>query len=179
MGNAHVNIVPYQVFETAPKPSGERDHLIVAVGNDGQFAKLCEILGRSEWALDPRFTKNPDRVRHRDVLVPLLAEVLKTRTKAQWLADFDRLQVPGAPINQLDEVFVDPQVQARGMVETLAHPIGRSLQLVASPIKMSETPVATRRPPPMLGEHTDEVLRDWLGWSDSQIDSLRQQSVID
>ncbi|MEY2780507.1 MAG: hypothetical protein RL307_211 [Pseudomonadota bacterium] len=179
MGNAHVNIVPYQVFETAPKSNGERDHMIVAVGNDGQFAKLCDIIGHPEWAIDPRFKKNPDRVRHRQVLVPLLSEVFLTRNKADWLADFERQQVPGAPINQLSEVFVDPQVQARGMVETLDHPIGKSLQLVASPIKMSETPVSTRRAPPMLGEHTDEVLREWLGWSEAQIADLRKQAVID
>jgi crotonobetainyl-CoA:carnitine CoA-transferase CaiB-like acyl-CoA transferase len=179
MGNAHVNIVPYQVFETAAKANGERDHLIVAVGNDGQFAKLCDILGHPEWATDPRFQKNPDRVRHRQVLVPLLSEVFLTRRKSEWLAEFERLQVPGAPINQLSEVFADPQVQARGMVESVSHPIGQSVQLVASPIKMSETPVATRRAPPMLGEHTDEVLREWLGWGDAQIATLRQQAVID
>jgi len=87
--------------------------------------------------------------------------------------------VPGAPINQLDEVFKDPQVQARGMVESMAHPVGRTVQLVASPIKLSETPVATRRPPPMLGEHTHEVLRDWLGWDEARVDALRQQAIID
>ena len=179
MGNAHMNIVPYQVFETAPKPSGERDHMIVAVGNDGQFAKLCDIVGHPEWAKDPRFARNPDRVRHREVLVPQLAEIFLKRNKSDWLAEFERLHVPGAPINQLDEVFKDPQVQARGMVESMAHPVGRTVQLVASPIKLSETPVATRRPPPMLGEHTHEVLRDWLGWDEARIDALRQQAIID
>jgi crotonobetainyl-CoA:carnitine CoA-transferase CaiB-like acyl-CoA transferase len=179
MGNAHVNVVPYQVFEVAPKPSGERDHIIVAVGNDGQFAKLCAILGHPEWGIDARFVRNQDRVRHREALIPLLADVLIQQPKAHWLASFERLQVPGAPINQLDEVFADPHVQSRGMVQTLSHPVGQDFQLVASPIKMSATPVNTRRPPPMLGEHTEEVLREWLTWEPARIDALRQAGVVD
>jgi crotonobetainyl-CoA:carnitine CoA-transferase CaiB-like acyl-CoA transferase len=161
-GNAHQNIVPYQVFETAPMPSGEKDHLILAVGNDGQFAKFCAVAGRSEIAADPRFSKNQERVRHRAVLVPLLEAIFKTRSKADWLGALEAAKVPCGAINNLAEVFADPQVQARGMVHTWEHPLAGAVQLVASPIRMSLTPARTDLPPPLLGQHTDEVMRTWL-----------------
>jgi crotonobetainyl-CoA:carnitine CoA-transferase CaiB-like acyl-CoA transferase len=161
-GNAHQNIVPYQVFETAPMPSGEKDHLILAVGNDSQFAKFCAVAGRSEIASDVRFSKNQERVRHRAVLVPMLEEIFKTRSKADWLGALEAAKVPCGAINNLAEVFADPQVQARGMVHTWEHPLNGAVQLVASPIKMSLTPPRTDLPPPLLGQHTDEVLGTWL-----------------
>ena len=162
MGNAHQNIVPYQVFETAPSADGAKDHLILAVGNDGQFAKFCEVAGHPELATDPRFVRNQDRVRNRTVLVPLLAEVLKRRPKRDWLEALEAAKVPCGAINNLAEVFVDPQVQARGMVDEWAHPLHPGLRLVASPMKLSATPVRTDLPPPLLGQHTDEVLAEIL-----------------
>jgi crotonobetainyl-CoA:carnitine CoA-transferase CaiB-like acyl-CoA transferase len=161
-GNAHQNIVPYQVFETAPMPSGEKDHLILAVGNDSQFAKFCAVAGRSEIAADVRFSKNQERVRHRAVLVPMLEAIFITRSKADWLGALEAAKVPCGAINNLAEVFADPQVQARGMVHTWEHPLNGAVQLVASPIKMSLTPPRTDLPPPLLGQHTDEVLGTWL-----------------
>jgi len=163
MGNAHVNIVPYQVFEVAPTSTGERDFLIVAVGNDSQYAKLCECLGQASWATDTHFVRNQDRVRHRDVLIPMLASVLMTQGKKHWLGLLEAAKVPCGPINNLAEVFADPHVRERGMVQQWQHPLKAGLSLVASPIKMSETPVRQDFPPPMLGQHTQQVLSEWLG----------------
>jgi hypothetical protein len=178
MGNAHVNIVPYQVFEVAPKGSGERDFMIVAVGNDGQFAKLCDALGRADWALDPRFVRNQDRVRHRDELIPMLSEVLLTRGKYVWLEALDTAKVPCGPINNLAEVFNDTHVQSRQMVESWQHASGVAIDLVASPMKLSQTPVRHHLPPPMLGQHTDEVLQEWLSLDASRLAALRQAQAI-
>jgi crotonobetainyl-CoA:carnitine CoA-transferase CaiB-like acyl-CoA transferase len=161
-GNAHQNIVPYQVFETAPMPSGEKDHLILAVGNDGQFAKFCAVAGRSEIAADARFSKNQERVRNRAVLVPMLEAIFKARSKADWLGALEAAKVPCGAINNLAEVFADPQVQARGMVHAWQHPLAGTVKLVASPIKMSVTPPRSDLAPPLLGQHTDEVLDTWL-----------------
>jgi crotonobetainyl-CoA:carnitine CoA-transferase CaiB-like acyl-CoA transferase len=153
-GNAHQSIVPYQVFEVAD------GHLILAVGNDGQFARFCAVAGCPHLALDPRFAKNADRVRHRELLVPLLAERLRTRTRADWLTALEAATVPCGPINDLEEVFADPQVISRGLAVPVAHPHNTALQLVASPMRLSATPVQQRRPPPLLGQHTDEVLAE-------------------
>lgn len=170
-GNAHQNIVPYQVFETSD------GHVILAVGNDGQFAKFCEVAGCPELARDPRYARNADRVRHRDMLVPLLAERLKTRPKQAWLSALEAAKVPCGAINDLAEVFADPQVQARGMAVPMPHPLTDALRVVASPIKLSATPVQYRRAPPLLGEHTDAVLAE-LGWSEAERAELRQQGVL-
>jgi crotonobetainyl-CoA:carnitine CoA-transferase CaiB-like acyl-CoA transferase len=170
-GNAHQNIVPYQVFEVAD------GHLILAVGNDSQFAKFCDVAGRPELAQDPRFIKNADRVRHRATLVPLLAEVFKARKKYDWLPALEAAKVPCGAINNLAEVFADPHVQSRGMTVSMPHPLTDALQLVASPMKLSATPVQYRLPPPLLGEHTDEVLREF-GWSSGELAALRRNGVI-
>ncbi|MGM9428430.1 CaiB/BaiF CoA transferase family protein [Hydrogenophaga sp. MI9] len=166
-GNAHVNIVPYQVFEVAPDAQGQPQHIILAVGNDGQFAKFCEVAGQPELATDGRFARNQNRVRHRAVLVPLLEAIFKTRGKADWLSALEAAKVPCGPINSLAEVFADPHVLARGMVHRWegeqAHPLADQVDLVASPIRLSATPVRSQRPPPLLGEHQAEVLADWLG----------------
>lgn len=180
-GNAHQNIVPYQVFEVLPPPGapeGTRDHLILAVGNDSQFAKFCTVAGRPDLAQDPRYAKNQDRVRHRGELVPLLESLLKMRTKADWLAALEAAKVPCGAINALDEVFVDPHVVARGMVHTWEHPVAGPVRLVASPMKLSATPVRTDLPPPLLGQHTDEVLQSVLGWSPETIAQMRQEGCI-
>ncbi len=182
MGNAHQNIVPYQVFEVAPRPDGGKDFIILAVGNDGQFAKFCDVAGRPELAQNPKYVKNADRVRHRAELVPVLAEVMKGRAKADWLAALEAAKVPCGPINSLDEVFADPQVQARGMVTEWQHPLKSGLRLVSSPLKLSKTPVRSAdsggRPPPLLGQHTDEVLGELLGYDAEQIAALRDQGAI-
>ena len=170
-GNAHQNIVPYQVFEVAD------GHLIVAVGNDAQFARFCTVAGCSELAPDPRFATNANRVRHREILVPLLADRLKLRSRADWLAALEAAKVPCGPINDLADVFADPQVRERGMTVSLAHPHSDALELVASPMKLSATPVQLRRPPPLLGQHTDEVLAE-MGVDAARRQQLRQLGVI-
>jgi len=178
MGNAHVNIVPYQRFEVAAKPSGERDHIIVAVGNDLQFAKLCDCLGQPQWASDPRFVRNQDRVQNRDTLIPMLAQCLQTRHKAHWLGLLENAKVPCGPINNLAEVFADPHVQARNMVNTWQHPYQQDLRLVASPLKLSRTPVRQDHPPPQLGQHTTQLLQEVLGYDVSHIEQLKNKGVI-
>ena len=180
-GNAHQNIVPYQVFEVMPPDGtapGTRDHLILAVGNDGQFAKFCAVAGHPELAEDPRYAQNANRVRHRAELVPQLEAIMKTRTKAAWLGALESAKVPCGALNTLGEVFVDPPVQERGMVSTWSHPIQADLKLVSSPIKMSRTPVRQDLPPPMLGHHTAEVLSEVLGWTAAQQGPLRGKGVI-
>jgi crotonobetainyl-CoA:carnitine CoA-transferase CaiB-like acyl-CoA transferase len=171
MGNAHQNIVPYQVFEASD------GHLILAVGNDRQFAKFCAIAGHSEWAQDPRFAKNADRVRQRQLLVPQIAAVLKTRPRDQWLAALEAAQVPCGAINNLAEAFADPQAQAREMTQAMAHPLTDKLRLVASPIKLSITPVSYRHAPPLLGQHTREILLG-AGFDETQIAVLHQQGAL-
>ena len=180
-GNAHVNIVPYQVFEVLPPepaPAGAHDHMILAVGNDQQFAKFCAVAERPDLAADARFAKNLGRVQHRDILIPMLADVMKTRTKADWLARLEAVKVPAGPINNLAEVFADPQVQERAMVTHWEHPGERDLRLVSSPIKLSKTPVQHKLPPPLLGQHTDEVLCELLGLNAGQIGALRGNGAI-
>ena len=177
-GNAHQNIVPYQVFETAVNAAGEKDHMILAVGNDSQFAKFCAVCGRNDLAADERFSKNQARVRNRETLVPILGEIMKSRSKADWLAALEVAKVPCGAINNLAEVFADPQVQARGMVDTWAHPLADAVQLIASPIKMSLTPPRTDLPPPLLGQHTEEVLQELLSISQLSAHNLRAKGVI-
>jgi crotonobetainyl-CoA:carnitine CoA-transferase CaiB-like acyl-CoA transferase len=180
-GNAHQNIVPYQVFEVKAaegSTADARDHIILAVGNDGQFAKFCAVAGVPGLAQDARFAQNASRVRHRAELVPQLEVILKTRTKADWLAALEAAKVPCGAINNLAEVFADPHIQAREMVRHWQHPIQADLQLVASPIKMSLTPVRQDLPPPLLGQHTQDVLTDVLGYGPEQQRLLREQGVI-
>jgi crotonobetainyl-CoA:carnitine CoA-transferase CaiB-like acyl-CoA transferase len=157
MGNAHPNIVPYQDFPTA---DGD---MIVAVGNDGQFARLCEAVGRAEWAADPRFATNPQRVANRRELITLLRQATVMRTTREWIALLEQAGVPCGPINRIDQVFDDAQVQARGMRIEMPHPLAEKVALVANPIRFGASPVTYRNAPPTLGQHTDEVLRDWLG----------------
>ena len=171
-GNAHQNIVPYQVFACAD------GHLILAVGNDSQFAKFCDVAGKAEWARDSRFAQNANRVRHRATLVPLLADVLRGRTQRQWLNALEPLGVPCGPINRLDAVFADPQLLARGLKSDLPHPTAGSVPQVGAPMKFMGTPLATTQPPPLLGEHTADVLRERLALSDAAIAQLAAEGVI-
>ncbi|KVD34146.1 CaiB/BaiF CoA transferase family protein [Burkholderia ubonensis] len=171
-GNAHPNIVPYQTFQT-------RDGwIIVAVGNDGQFRKFVEAGGRAELADDERFATNPARVRHRETLVPILADMVKTLDKDAWIAALEAAGVPCGPINDLEEVFDDEQVVARGMQVELPHPCGANVKLVRNPIRMSATPPDARSAPPLLGAHTDAVLRELLGYDDERIAALKAKQAI-
>jgi len=172
MGNAHPNIVPYQDFPTA---DGD---IILTIGNDGQFRKFAEVAGHPEWAADPRFASNKARVAHRKALVPLIRQVTVFRTTAEWVAVLEQAGVPCGPINDLAQVFADPHVQARGLRVDLAHPLAGSVPQVASPIRLSESPVQYRKAPPLLGEHSEQVLQQLLGLSPEQIATLRQTRVI-
>ena len=165
-GNAHQNLVPYQVFAAAD------GHLIVAVGNDSQFRNYCRVIGLPELADDPRFAINPQRVRNREVLVPLLAERMASGARDTWLTELERAGVPAGPINTVDQVYEDPHVLARQMKRELPHPLGGTVPVAASPLKLSGSPVQYHRAPPVLGEHTRQVLSGMLGLSDDEIDAL-------
>jgi crotonobetainyl-CoA:carnitine CoA-transferase CaiB-like acyl-CoA transferase len=171
-GNAHQNIVPYQVFACAD------GHLILAVGNDSQFARFCEVAGVPEWAQDPRYSKNADRVRNRETLVPKVADVIAQRSQRDWLSALEEAGVPCGPINKLDAVFADPQIIARGMRFDLPHALAGRVPQVGPPIKMSGTPPAPERPPPLLAEHTMRVLRERLHLSESEVRALAVEGVV-
>ncbi|MBC8022332.1 MAG: CoA transferase [Burkholderiales bacterium] len=172
MGNAHQNIVPYHVFRAAD------EFIIVAVGNDSQFAKFCEILGKPEWSGDARFATNPARVRHRDLLVDMISERMRSRPAREWLSLLEPSGVPCGPINDLSQVFSDAQVRHRGMEVRAPHPAAGEVRMVANPIKFSATPITHDTPPPLLGEHTEHVLSSVLGMSGGEIDRLRNEGLI-
>ncbi|NQD93478.1 CoA transferase [Pseudomonas sp. CrR25] len=172
LGNAHPNIVPYQDF-----PSADGD-FIIAVGNDGQFRKLCEVACLPALAVDPRFSSNQARVAHRAELIPLLRQATVFKTTAEWIAQLEQAGVPCGPINDLAQVFADPQVKARGLRIELPNGLGSTTSLVASPLRLSATPVEYRNAPPLLGEHTEQVLTRHLGLSPAQIAALHQAGVL-
>ncbi|WP_321838198.1 MULTISPECIES: CaiB/BaiF CoA-transferase family protein [Pseudomonas] len=172
LGNAHPNIVPYQDFPTA---DGD---FILTVGNDSQFRKFAEVAGRSEWVDDPRFATNKLRVANRGVLVPLIRQATVFKTTAEWVAQLEAVGVPCGPINDLAQVFADPQVQARGLAMQLPHALAGLVPQVASPIRLSETPVEYRNAPPLLGEHTQQVLERVLGMQASAVQALRLSGVL-
>ncbi|MFN9730852.1 MAG: CaiB/BaiF CoA transferase family protein [Pseudomonadota bacterium] len=171
-GTAHPNNVPYQVMPAAD------GHFMLAVGNDAQFRRCCAVVGRPEWADDPRFATNAARVAQRAELVPLLAAELRRRPAREWLDALSRETVPCAPVNTLDQVFDDPQVRARGMRIDLRHALGGTVPMVGSPLKLSATPVEYRAAPPLLGADTRAVLREHLGLADTQVEALAAQGVI-
>ena len=171
-GNAHQNIVPYQVFACAD------GHLILAVGNDGQFRKFCDVAGTREWADDARFATNAARVRNRATIVPLIDGVMRTRTQQAWLAALEQAGIPCGPINRLDQVFRDPQVAARRMRIDLAHPLAGSVPQVRAPLRLSGTPLEYALPPPLLGEHTADVLSRRLGLRQAAIGDLAARGII-
>lgn len=160
MGNAHPNIVPYQDF-----PSADGD-FILTVGNDGQFRRFCEVAGHPEWADDPRFATNAQRVGNRKILIPLIRQTTVFRSTEQWMSDLGAAGVPCGPVNNLQQVFEDPQVRARGLRITMEHVLSGQVDLVANPIRLSRTPVRYRSAPPLLDQHAAQVLRDWLGSAD-------------
>ena len=169
-GNAHPNIMPQQVFRCR---DGE---FVLAVGNDGQYAKLCEVLGRPELN-DERFTRNAGRVRHRDEMNGLLADIFLEWKRADLLAALSRAGVPSGPINTIPEAFSDPQIGHRRMLVDIAHPVAGQLRQVANPMLFSAAPIAYDRPPPGLGQHTSEILGE-LGLGPHEIEALRQDAVI-
>ena len=172
LGNAHPNIVPYQDFPTA---DGD---FILTVGNDSQFRKFAEVAGRPQWAEDPRFLTNKLRVANRTELIPLIRQATVFKTTAQWVAELERAGVPCGPINDLAQVFADPHVQSRGLAISLPHGLGGTVPQVASPIRLSETPVEYTSAPPLLGEHTDAVLERLLGMQATKVRALRDAGVL-
>ncbi len=170
-GNGHPNIVPYRTFDTA---DGE---VAVAVGNDAQFATLAGVLGHPEWANDERFSRNRDRVEHRDVIDGLIQEVMATRSRAQWIELLDEAGIPSGPINNVAEALASAQTAGRGMVAEVDHPIQGLIRMLGLPVRFDGTPSSIRRHPPMLGEHTDEVLREMAGLSQNEIEDLRSRGV--
>ncbi|AIB14286.1 CoA-transferase (plasmid) [Azospirillum argentinense] len=172
LGNAHPNIVPYQAFATLD------GHIILAVGNDGQFAKFCQVAGRPELAQDPRYATNPARVANRKELVPILELLLEQRSSRDWLSALEAVGVPCGPINDVSQVFADPHVQARNIHQDLPHPTAGTVPTVASPIRYSVTPIEHTVAPPTLGQHTDAVLEEALGLCAADIAALREKGVV-
>jgi crotonobetainyl-CoA:carnitine CoA-transferase CaiB-like acyl-CoA transferase len=172
MGNAHPNIVPYEAYRAA-------DHyIILATGNDGQYQRFCDVAGRADLAEDARFATNRDRVENRGVLGPILRDIIAAQSRSFWLAELEKVGVPCGPINNLEQVFDDPHVQARGARREVEHPAGGLIPTVANPIRLSESPIQYERAPPALGQHTDDVLTDMLGIDAARIAKLREDGVI-
>jgi formyl-CoA transferase len=171
-GTAHVNIVPYQAFQM------QDGYMIIGAANDRLWVKLCEAIGLSELARDPQYASNAQRVEHREDIVHLLEARLITRTRKAWEAILAPLGIPCGPINRMDEVFADPQVQHLQMVLEAEHPAAGTVRMVRNPVSFSLTPVDLRQVPPRLGEHTEEVLRDVLGYSAAEVAALRAGGVV-
>lgn len=171
-GTAHPNIVPYQVMPAAD------GYFMLAVGNDGQFARLCEVIGEPELARDPRYASNNARVANRELLVPHLQQVLRTRSAAEWLAALEQAVVPANPVNRIDQVFADPQVQARGLRIELPHAGGGRVAMVRNPLKFSATPLRYEQAAPLLGQHTFEVLGEVLAVDGERLRVLRELGVV-
>ena len=171
-GTAHPNIVPYQAFQTAD------GYLMLAVGNDSQFANCCASLGCPEVAEDPRYSANSARIENRDELIQIIAGRLTGETTAYWLDRFASLHIPAGPINDLAQVFSDPVVAERRIVRSLNHSLAGEVPTVANPVRFSDTPVEYKLAPPVLGQHTAEVLKDDLGYSDKEIARLYDSGAI-
>jgi formyl-CoA transferase len=171
-GNAHPNIVPYQAFQA-------RDgYFAFAAGNDRQWAAFCQAVGRSDWTEDPRFATNPSRNQNRAPLLEQLGELFRQHDIAHWISLCETIGLPAAPINDIAGVFEHPQVQARGMVQHLPHPTAGSVPLLASPLRLVTSPAPARLPPPLLGQHTQEILGEWLGYDEAAVQTLRQEGVV-
>jgi formyl-CoA transferase len=173
MGNAHPNIVPYEAFEAK-----DGIYIALGVGNDNQWQKFCKLAKLENLTHDPRYATNPKRVENRKELVSFLREIFRQKTSAEWLQILAEAEVPCGPINTIDRVFADPQVLARGMLVEMEHPVTGKYRVVGSPMKLSETPVRYQTPPPRLGEYTEEILRDILGYESAQISRLKKENVI-
>ncbi len=171
-GNGHPNIVPYQSFATADA------HIVLAVGNDAQFSRLCELLGQPQLAGDPRYASNRERVRNKAALLPILEQAFKTRSAREWLRELRSRRIPCGPINTIDKVFDDRQIRHRGMLRRMSHRLAGEFDTVASPIRFARAAHHSEQAPPLLGEHTDAVLDELLGLERERIDGLRQLGVI-
>ena len=171
-GNAHAQVVPYEVFPTSD------GHIILAIGNDGQFKRFCEIAGCPQLADEERFKTNSQRIVHRAELIPLIAEVMRTRSKQEWIAALEEATVPCGPINNMKEVFEDPQVKHRQLRVDIPHPSGGTAPVVASPMRLSQTPVEYRFAPPLLGEHNEEIYRGLLGKSATELARLKSAGIV-
>src|SRR5579884_868913 len=171
-GTAHPSIVPYQGF------AARDGYFLIGAANDRLFRRLCAVLGHPEWADDPRFATNGDRVRHREVLLPAIEAITRERTVAEWLAALEAAGIPAAPINTVDRALEDPQVAALGLVRTVAHPTLGPIRLTAPFVQFDGEAPAIRRPPPRLGEHTAAVLEEWLGLDAATIAQLRAAGVV-
>lgn len=171
-GNAHPNIVPYQTFACAD------GYIIVATGNDGQYQKFVEVGGRADLAFHERYATNPLRVKHREELVPLLAGMVSRQSRDFWIEQLEAVGVPCGPINNLDDVYSNPQVLARGIVNEVPHPTAGTVKLVRNPMRLSASPADNAVAPPLLGQHTDDIVRDLLGHSDDEIAALRAKGVL-
>ena len=171
-GNAHPQVVPYEAFATSD------GHIILAVGNDGQFKRFCQVAGCPELAEEKRFATNSQRIVHRAELIPIVAGILRTRSKREWLEALEAAGVPCGPINNMKEVFDDPQVKHRNLRVDIPHPSGGSAPVVASPMRLSETPVEYRLAPPLLGQHNGEVYRGLLGKSEAEMARLAKAGIV-
>lgn len=172
LGNEHPNIVPYQSFATA------NGHIILAVGNDDQFRRFCDLVNDPDLADDSHFTTNRQRVLNRASLIPIIEKIMKQRSSEEWLQKLDEENIPCGPINTIDKVFANEQIQHRGMQFEISHPLAKNISMVANPIQFSKTPNKYDRPPPLLGEHTDEVLTEVLELDAAELDALKNRGVI-
>jgi len=171
-GNGHPNIVPYQEFQARDQ------QFAFAAGNDGQWSKFCQAVGKLEWIEDERFATNSARLKNRATVVAMLNELFSTRNASEWLSLCDEIGIPAAPINNLAQVFDDPQVQARKLRLEMPHPTAGTVPLLASPLNIITSPPGLFSPPPLLGEHSDEILRSLLGYDETGIRALREEGVI-
>ena len=172
MGNAHSNMVPYQVFKCA------QGDIIIAVGNDGQYAAFCKVIGREDLATDPDYATGPQRNRNRKALIPLIAEAMRARTMEEWVPLLEAKNVPCGPIHDMKQVFEDPQVRHRDMQRSLPHGAGVQAPSVANPIRLSDTPIGYVRSAPLLGEHNESILGQRLGLSPGRIAELKARGVV-
>jgi crotonobetainyl-CoA:carnitine CoA-transferase CaiB-like acyl-CoA transferase len=172
LGNQHPNIVPYQVFPTAD------GHIVLSVGNDPTFERFCKAFGQEALLADDRFATNAARVANRQLVTDTLSPVMQARTTAEWVEALEALKIGCGPINKLSEVFADPHVQARNCVVQMPHASGEAVKVIANPVRLSATPADYRVPPPVLGEHSEDVLSGLLGLSDAEIAALREKGVV-
>ncbi|HQT64738.1 MAG: CoA transferase [Acidocella sp. 20-57-95] len=172
LGNNHPNIVPYQVFATAD------GYIVLSIGNDPTFAKFCNNFGAEALLADERFITNAARVMNRQLVTETLAVIMKTKTTADWIEQLEALKIGCGPINNLEQVFADPHVKARNNLIQMEHASGTTMTLVANPVRLSETPADYRLPPPVLGQHTKEVLESWLGLDEAALSALKAKNVI-
>jgi formyl-CoA transferase len=171
-GNAHPSIVPYQSFKT------EDGYLVIGVASEGIWRRFCQAIGRAEWADDSRFEKNSNRVENRSLLIGLLAEIFLSRSTDEWLKLLNSAEVPCAPVQTVDQVFKAPQVLHREMLVQMEHPTAGTVRMAGIPVKFSLTTASVRLPPPLLGQHNEEVLESWLGINDKEISELKRKTVI-